>query len=309
MTSPVDQNVEPTLAAEPAARLHATAMIALTGAVLAFALTPVLVRLSEVGPIATGFWRMAFAIPILLILMRRENATRPRSRPVPTRWDYLALIGVSLIFGVEMGLWQTIFLTTTIANATLIGYSSPIFVTIGAWLIFGERITLLFLAGLVLSLIGIGLLVSATQGDFGPFALGDLLAAVCALMWGVYILGLKGVLRTFGPMTAVTWNTAVAAVLLLPGAALFGETIVPVTLFGWFIVLAYGVFVHGAGQSLITYAYAHLPASFNSVASLAAPVLAIVFAWIFFAEPLSFAQIIFAALVLAGIMLAKRGQE
>ena len=309
MITPLDQNVEPTLAAQPAARLHSTALIALFGAVLAFALTPVLVRLSEVGPTATGFWRMAIAIPILLILMRRENASARHVRPAPTKRDYLALIGVSLIFGVEMGLWQTIFLTTTIANATLIGYSSPIFVTIGAWLIFGERITPLFLAGLALSMIGIGLLVSATQGDFGPFALGDLIAAACALMWGAYVLGLKGVLRVFGPMTAVTWNTVIAALLILPAAALLGETIVPVTLFGWLIVLIYGLFVHATGQSLITYAYAHLPASFNSVAALAAPVLAIVFAWIFFAEPLSFAQMLFAVLVLAGIVLAKRGQE
>ena len=249
MTTPLDQNVEPTLAAQPAARLHSTALIALFGAVLAFALTPVLVRLSEVGPTATGFWRMAIAIPILLILMRRENASARHVRPAPTKRDYLALIGVSLIFGVEMGLWQTIFLTTTIANATLIGYSSPIFVTIGAWLIFGERITPLFLAGLALSMIGIGLLVSATQGDFGPFALGDLIAAACALMWGAYVLGLKGVLRVFGPMTAVTWNTVIAALLILPAAALLGETIVPVTLFGWLIVLIYGLFVHATGQS------------------------------------------------------------
>jgi drug/metabolite transporter (DMT)-like permease len=307
MTTPLEQNVESTLAAQSAARLHSTAMIALFASILAFALTPVMVRLSEVGPTATGFWRMAFAIPILLLLMRRENTAHPRR--APTRRDYLALFGVSLIFAVEMGLWQSIFLTTTIANATLIGYSSPIFVTIGAWLIFGERITPLFLAGLALSLAGIGLLVSATQGDFGPFALGDLLAATCALMWGAYILGLKGVLRVFGPMTAVTWNTSIAALLILPAAALLGETIVPVTLFGWFIVVAYGLFVHAAGQSLITYAYAHLPASFNSVAALAAPVLAIIFAWVLFAEPLSLTQILFAALVLAGIMLAKRGQE
>lgn len=66
---------------------------------------------------------------------------------------------------------------------------------------------------------------------------------------------------------------------------------------------------HAAGQGLIAYALAHLPAAFSSVSLLFQPVMAALFAWILLSESLSPLQIAGAAVVLAGIYLARRGSR
>ncbi|MGZ9099976.1 MAG: hypothetical protein ACXW3O_09755, partial [Brevundimonas sp.] len=50
----------------PSSRASALLVLIASACVLAFA--PVLVRLTETGPAAAGFWRFAFALPLLLVL-------------------------------------------------------------------------------------------------------------------------------------------------------------------------------------------------------------------------------------------------
>ena len=64
-----------------------------------------------------------------------------------------------------------------------------------------------------------------------------------------------------------------------------------------------------AGQSMMTYAFAHLPASFGAVSLLVVPVFAALFAWLLFGETVSAAQAIAGAAVLGGIVLAERGRR
>ena len=64
-----------------------------------------------------------------------------------------------------------------------------------------------------------------------------------------------------------------------------------------------------AGQGLIAYAFAHLPASLSSVSLLIQPVVATLLAWLLFAEPVGWVQFLGGAVVLAGIWLARRGSR
>lgn len=105
-------------------------------------------------------------------------------------------------------------------------------------------------------------------------------------------------------LMAVT--TTITAVLLLPVALFSGETLWPHSLHGWGVLLGIAWISHTAGQSLIAWALAHLPAAFSSVSLLLQPVLAGVFAWTLLAEPLSTLQIVGGIIVLIGIALARR---
>jgi len=64
---------------------------------------------------------------------------------------------------------------------------------------------------------------------------------------------------------------------------------------------------HAAGQGLIAYALAHLPAAFSSVSLLLQPVMAALFAWLLLSEGLVPLQVLGGLVVLAGIYLARRG--
>jgi drug/metabolite transporter (DMT)-like permease len=61
---------------------------------------------------------------------------------------------------------------------------------------------------------------------------------------------------------------------------------------------------HVAGQGLITFALAHLPAGFSSVSLLLQPVVAAVLAWAILSEPLTLAQAGGGSIILLGIVVA-----
>jgi drug/metabolite transporter (DMT)-like permease len=102
-------------------------------------------------------------------------------------------------------------------------------------------------------------------------------------------------------------TSTVTAILLFPAALLSGERVLPETGLGWLNLLGLALVSHAAGQGLIAYALAHLPAAFSSVSLLFQPVMAAIFAWMLLAEPLVPLQVLGGLVVLAGIYLARRG--
>ena len=80
----------------------------------------------------------------------------------------------------------------------------------------------------------------------------------------------------------------------------------PSSAYGWWILIGLALISHAAGQGLIAYALAHLPAPFSSVGLLLQPVVAALFAWALLSEPVVALQIAGGLVVLAAIWLARR---
>jgi drug/metabolite transporter (DMT)-like permease len=108
-------------------------------------------------------------------------------------------------------------------------------------------------------------------------------------------------------LMAVT--STVTAGVLLPAALASGEVLLPGGATGWLVLLGLAWVSHAAGQGLIAYALAHLPAAFSAVGLLFQPVMAAAFAWLLLGEPLVALQVAGGAVVLAGIYLARRSSR
>ena len=79
------------------------------------------------------------------------------------------------------------------------------------------------------------------------------------------------------------------------------------TLAGWAFLIALAAGPQVFGQGLIAWALAHLPVAFASVSLLVQPVTAAAVAWLLFDEVIGPQQAIGGVIVLAGIVLARRG--
>jgi drug/metabolite transporter (DMT)-like permease len=291
-------------------RYHAPAMNSALGALLlgatCIALSPIFVRVSEAGPTATAFWRVALAVPVLWVLLLSSKSKGGRARRYAGRWPLLLAAG--FFFAGDLAFWHTSIKLTSVANSTLLANLASIFVTLAAWLFLRQRPGGRFLAGLAAALFGVALLVRASLQFSATGLLGDALGVVTAMFYAGYLLTVKA-LRDRGETTlhlmAVT--STITALLLFPAALASGEQMLPATAQGWWILLGLALVSHAAGQGLIAYALAHLPAAFSSVSLLFQPVMAAVFAWLLLAEPLAPLQVLGGAIVLAGIYLARRG--
>lgn len=282
------------------------ALLALLCGAVCIALSPIFVRVSETGPTATAFWRVAFALPVLWPLYSFfGRRVAPDPSEVRTRW-LLAAAGVA--FAGDLFFWHFSVQFTSIANSTLLANLAAIFVTLAAWLLFRQTPSPLFLAGLFTALIGVTMLVSTSMKFSATALLGDAFGVVTAMFYAWYLLTVKGLRdRGVGALRLMAVTTAITAMVLLPIALASGEQMLPVSGAGWLKLVGIALISHACGQGLIAYALAHLPAAFSSVSLLLQPVMAGVFAWVLLGEPLVALQIAGGMVVLVGIYVARRG--
>jgi len=290
----------------PRGRLALTALVA--GAV-AIAFAPIFVRLSELAPTATAFYRLALALPLLWLWVGGEGPVQRGHRRPSSRRDAFQLSLAGLFFAADLAVWHWSIYFTSVANATLLANFAPIFVSLGAWFLFGERFTRRFLLALALGILGVVVLMGDSIRLGTRHLLGDALGLLTAVFYGAYILSVSRLRRRFSTATIMAWSGTVTALALLPVALLSGESLLATTPFGWGILLALAWFSHAGGQSLIAYALAHLPAAFSSLTLLLQPVIAALLAWVLLAEALRPVQSLGAVAVVIAIALARKGRR
>lgn len=265
-----------------------------------------LVKLSEVGPSATAFYRITLALPFFAAWVALEGRRPARPR---TRRDMVLMAGAGLFLAADLIAWHWGLQLTSVANATLLGNSAPIFVVLAGWLLFGERFSRIFLVGLALALAGTVTLV----GGNASFSLRELAGSGLGLLTGLfyagYIILLTQLRARFSTATVLFVSSAATSLCALGVAAASGERLLPLTTDGWLVVIGLAVVCQAAAMGFIGWAMAHLPASFTAVTLLLAPVGATLNAWWILGEPIGPAQLAGGALVLAGILLARRGTQ
>jgi len=283
------------------------ALTALIAGGLIIGFSPILVRLSPVGPVTTAFWRVALAcFPLLLVFANNASTRNPGKMPRRLGEHVMAAIpGVFL--AADLAAWHVSLHMTSVANATLLANMTPIFATIGGWLLWRQPVSRVFLAGLTVSIVGVIVLRGGPAAVGGGNLRGDAIALVAAAFYSGYILLATRARKTFPATVVMLWSTISAAICILPLALTFETAMLPSTIAGFAILVALGWIVHAGGHSLITFSLAWLPANFSSLTLLIQPVVAGMLAWILLREPLGGWQIAGGLTIICGIALAKRG--
>lgn len=284
------------------------ALAALVLGASATALNPVFVRLSDLEPTASGFHRMAWALPVLWIWMGFETRGRPLRLGPARPGDRWRLAVCGLFFAADLLALHWSIQLTAVANAILFLNAQPIYVVLGAWILFGDRPTLAFLAGVAAALTGALIMVGESAAFGNDRLLGDALGVVAGLCYAGYILTASRLRSRATSAMINTWTASIACPLLFAAALLSGQNTMPGSLDGWLLMIGLGVISQAGGQGFIVWGLAHLSAGFSSVALLVAPIASAVFAWAFLAEAVSHQQILGMAVVLAGIYLANRAR-
>jgi len=282
---------------------RAAPLLVLIASAAVLGLAPILVRLADAGPAAVGAWRLAFALPLLWLLVWRAapaaGETRGPGRPS-------ALMGLAALFFVlDLSFWHYSIGFTSVANATVLTNLTPVIVTAVAWLMFRERPRALFLVALAVALFGAWTMSAGADGRQGSNPpLGDLFAAVTALWYAGYFLTVKAARGRASAGRIMLWTSAIGLPLLLGVALALGEPLLPGSAAGWWACAGLGV-VHVAGQGGVAWSLGRLPAALTAVTVLIQPVVAAGLGWLLFAETMTPAQLLGGAAVLAGVVLAQ----
>ena len=299
----------PSSSADARLRTERIAMLALFIGAVTIAFAPILVRLSEVGPSATGFHRFLLAIPLywaIAATLPRPAVAEGSEHPKTVR-DFVLIAMAGGYLAADVAVWHYSIQMTTVANSTLLANVAPVFVVLGGWLIFRTRVTGTYLIGLAAAMAGVFILSRASLSLSNDHFIGDLLGVLTAVFYAAYQMSVERLRKRFSTVTIMKYAIPASALVMLPVALASGEELLPITLAGWGFLIALAGGPQVFGQGLIAWALAHLPVTFASVSLLVQPVTAALVAWALFGEHIGLQQGVGAMIVLAGIMLARRG--
>jgi len=169
----------------------------------------------EVSPMLLIFFRWGFVVVILLSLYwRRMIDEWPIIRP---RLKWLLIMG-----GCGLSLFNAFFYiaahSTTAVNLGIIQSTMPGMILLGSFMFFGDRINRLQFSGLLLTLLGVGVIV--TQGSFEQlmqltFNHGDLLMIFACSFYAMYTVGLKSRPKISG-MVMLAYFSVAAFLMTIP---------------------------------------------------------------------------------------------
>ncbi|NWK94926.1 EamA family transporter [Sphingobium lactosutens] len=283
----------------PAAHISMPRMAfpALILANLILPLGPVLVRLSDVGPVAAAFWRLAIALPFLLLLARPGFRRTP-----PTGREWTALLLSGLVFALDLAAWHIGILYTKVANATIFGNLSGLFLPAWALLVLRQRPTRMQAAALLLASAGAAVMMGGSYDLSIRNLHGDLLCLLAGLLYTAYLLIVQGARGRLDSWSVLAGSSLASTPALLLCALLLGERVMPGD---WTPLILLALSSQLIGQGLLTYAIGWFSPLVLGLSLLLQPAVSAIFGWLLFAEWLSAADMLGTAAVAAALVLVR----
>src|SRR4051794_24940508 len=260
--------------------------------------------LSELPPLtmrgSTGV--IGAGLLALLAILSGQSLRVPRDL-----WPRLALAAF-LNVACWMVLMGLALLWLPASEAALIAYTMPVWASMLAWPILGERPNLLRVISLVMAFAGL----SAIMGGNGLAASMEKLPGIIMALGGSVGFAVGTVLAKklplhLPPLTAAAWQIGIGCLpITIVGLLIEKADAAALSTVGW-ILIAYSIVI----QFCIAYvswfaALARLPAAVAAIGTMAVPVIGVVASAIALHEPLGTGQIAALVFTLAGVALATR---
>lgn len=270
---------------------------------LVIAFSAILVKLAEVSPATSAFFRCAYAVPVLGLLAwieRRRYGPRPMRERAP-------ILGAGVLFAADLIFWHYSIQAVGAGLATVLGNIQVVLVALLAWAFLGERPTNRTLAAIPIVFAGVVLISGVVgAGAYGEDpVLGVVYGVSTAIAYALFILILRhanaDLRRPAGPLFDATLVAAVCCGLA--GVAIGDIDWVPdAEAQVWLVLLALSSQV--VGWLLISVSLPRLPAVLTSILLMLQPVSTVILGAILLSETPSAVQLSGVAIVLAGVAFA-----
>ena len=274
----------------------------LLGAII-ISTSSVWVKLADLAPSVTGFYRMAIGGVALILLCLF------RGRRLWYSFNYLMWLFMGAVFfAADLWLWHRSIDYVGPGLATVLGNVQVFFMTLFGILFLSEKISWKFFVGLVLTFCGLFLLVGLQWGMLSAqYQLGVFYGIATAVAYTGFMLSLRHVQaqkHALSPMANLGVLSVMCALILAVVVYFEGSSFGLPNAQTWLSVLFLGLFCQVLGWVIITKTMPNLPASIVGLLLLLQPALSMIWDVLFFNRPTGLRDAIGLLLVLCGIYLA-----
>ncbi len=256
------------------------------------------VRLADVGPVSSAFWRMAIAFPLLAVMARFG----PRSHGAMTPVLVVIIAASGVLFAADLASWHIGITQTKMANATLLGNSATFIFPLYGFLVARALPSRRQGVALAMAAGGAALLMGRSAELSADNLVGDLLCLLAGVFYAAYFIAIERARATLAPLPLLAASTLASAMPLLGFAALFGEQLWPAD---WTPLIALSLCSQVIGQGLLTWSLGRVSPLLIGLSLLTQPVVSALIGWLVFGETLGALDIAGAVLVACALVLVR----
>jgi drug/metabolite transporter (DMT)-like permease len=232
-------------------------------------------------PLSIAFYRLLFTTLIIIPLVIFNKKTRKELKNIP----YISIIimaGIGLILAAHFSLWITSLKYTSVASSVILVAAHPFLVVPISHYFFKEKISLLNITGIILSVFGVIILVYGNYG-FSSILLDSLEGNILALFGGIaagfYILGGRKMRKNISVTSYAFIVYSISTIALLLICLLFNAPIYNISIRDYQLILLMAIISGIFGHTLYNWSLKYIQTSIVSVALLGEPLASTIFAY------------------------------
>ncbi|WP_338885866.1 DMT family transporter [Xenorhabdus sp. TH1] len=265
------------------------------------ALGGIFVKISELGPVNTGLYRVLLSIPILLpfIISDKEKAK------ISLKEIFIILFS-GIFLGFDLLLWNISFYHTTVANANLLANLVPFTIIPISFFIYKEKVPSGFLFGVIITIVGVFLLIKGKDFNNGYSLFGDSLAFATSIFYGLFLSIVYKMRDKVNAIVIMFYSAFGTLLVLFPAAFIIEGISIPKGYSEWWPLILLALFSQILGQGGLSYCLGKITSLLASVLVLTQPVISAIYAYFIFNERISLIEIIAMFIVLFGVFWSKK---
>lgn len=272
--------------------------LALICGILCISIFPILVKLRLTPGLISAFYRMTFAISLLLpYVLITKSFKIPNTKLVLLA----ALCGV--LFASDVAVWNIAIQESSATQASLLTNLSPLWVGIGSYFFLKTKPATNFWIGTAVALLGMITLVGFSFFINLSFDKAFLLAVLSGILYSIYLLVSKNVLSEVDVLSFMTIALLASSLYLGILCYALDEPFTGFSNTGWFVLVLQAVICQLCAWLSLSYAIKHMRATRVSLSLLSQAVLTSILAWLFLDEMITVQMLIGGAILLFGIRI------
>jgi drug/metabolite transporter (DMT)-like permease len=280
-------------------------IIPLIVGMIAISFSPIFVRYSDAPAAIQGMYRMLFTI----LLMLPFGSKQIRKIRFISGKDWLLLSLAGFFLALHFLLWMESVSLTSIASSTIILALEPVFVMIGAFLVFKDRAHKLAIIGLLIALAGAFFVGSGDIGISQKAFTGDILSFLGTLSVAVNILIAKRILTR---VPSYLYSLIVFSITFLCFALYnlsLGTSMMGYPGKEWILFLLLAIVPTVFGHMIFNWLLQYVKPTTISMTVLAEPVGASLLGMVIFREIIKEFQVVGGLIIYIGLLLYLKSEQ
>ncbi|XUX01472.1 MAG: DMT family transporter [Dehalogenimonas sp.] len=274
------------------------ANIFLATGILVLSSGPVLIKLSETTPLVIAFYRLFFALLLLIPFFVSKLPTVLRSMS----WRDRLLITISgIAVAAQVALATTSFSFTSVAGTMILVSVHPVIVAIFSIIFRIDKVPKMAFIGIFVALSGVLIMNRYNIGE--NILTGNILALLSGLSMAIYLIIGRYTRAKIDVWPYLTIIYLIASLILIIIIMITHQTIVNLPSKTWIMLAIFAIGPQVMGQANINFALRYSSTIVVSISILLVPILAIVWAALVLNEIPQIIEIVGGTVIFLGIIL------